>query len=137
MNYNKDSFNKLFNEFIHSGLHQNLSSQFTKTSLDVNVIKLDDAYIYEFAIPGVSKKDISIKLEERHLHISLNEVDHSEEGIKKLKTEYSYEKASRKIPVPQNTDTSSIKAAYKNGILSISLSIMKEVETKKNTIEIK
>lgn len=137
MNYNKENINKLFNDFLKSGIHQSLSSQFTKTNIDCNVIKLDEAYIYELAIPGVVKKDIAIKLEENHLIIAVNREAEAMDGVKSLKKEYHYDKSTRRMPIPEMADTSSIRAAYKNGILSIHLNVMKPIEGKKGNIEIK
>ncbi len=137
MSYNKENINKLFNEFLQSGIHQTLSSQFTKTNIDCNVIKLDDTYIYELAIPGVVKKDIAIKLEENHLIVGVHKEEEAIEGVKSLKKEYHYAQSTRRIPIPESADTNSIRAAYKNGVLSIHLNVMKPIEGKKGNIEIK
>ncbi len=137
MNYNKENINKLFNDFLQSGIHQSMSSQFTKTSIDCNVIKLDDAYIYELAIPGLTKKDIAIKLEENHLIVNVHAEEAEIEGVKTLKKEYQYAQSSRSIPIPEMADTNSIRAAYKNGILSIQLNVMKPIKGTKGNIEIK
>ncbi len=133
MRYN--NINKMFQDFVNSGLHHQVSAQFTKTQMDVNVLKLDDAYIYEIALPGLSKNDISMKMEEKHLVVKVEK--EGAEDSKILKKEFDYMNAVRRIPIPANADASSIKAAYKNGILSVSMSQLKKIENAKGSIEIK
>lgn len=137
MNQNISNINKLLNDFLQSGMHQQIGTQFTKSKIDCNLVKLDDAYLYEFAIVGKSKKDISIKLEKNHLVVAVQAEGQDQETPKPIKLEYDYSNSSRRIPLADNADVNTIKAAYKNGILSVHIMVNKSMEGNSGSIEIK
>ncbi len=105
----------------------------------MNVKENKDDFEIELAVPGFSKKDIEITMEDEMLHICAKkrkEEVEEEEGY--TRREFSYNEFDRKLQLPasvnQNED---VKATYKNGILTLNLIKREEAkEQPKKVIEI-
>ena len=107
-------------------------------SPDVNIMEEEKEYRIEMAVPGLSKKDIRIDLENDLLTISYDRKEDKEERKRNyLKREIRYGSFNRSFELPDTIDSEKIKANHSDGILSISLPKKEEVVTKANkTIEI-
>ncbi|MDD7651421.1 MAG: Hsp20/alpha crystallin family protein [Candidatus Faecousia sp.] len=90
-----------------------------------------NAYTLEAELPGFDKEDIDIQLSDNNLTISAS---HKEESSRKegkyVRRERSFGSYSRSFDV-SDIDTAGIKAAYKNGLLSLNLP--KKTETVPST----
>lgn len=90
-----------------------------------------NAYTLEAELPGFDKEDIDIQLSDNNLTISAS---HKEESSRKegkyVRRERSFGSYSRSFDV-SDIDTAGIKAAYKNGVLSLNLP--KKTETVPST----
>lgn len=90
-----------------------------------------NAYTLEAELPGFDKEDIDIQLSDNNLTISAS---HKEENSRKegkyVRRERSFGSYSRSFDV-SDIDTAGIKAAYKNGVLSLNLP--KKTETVPST----
>lgn len=102
-----------------------------------NTRESDDAYHIEIDLPGLSKKDIKIDLNDKILTI------HGERNTKNeikekdyYRVESSFGKFQRQFTLPENVDIENISANSKDGVLDIILPKLEE-NTKKKTIEIK
>lgn len=104
----------------------------------VNIVEDNDAYHIEIAVPGLSKKDIRIDLDNDLLTISYERKESNDENSRNyLKREFSYSSFSRSFQLPDTIDSDKIKANHTDGILSISLPKKEEVVTKaQKSIEI-
>ncbi len=98
-----------------------------------NVLESDKEYLLNVAIPGYTKKDIEIKVENKQLKIS-GKVEGSSDSDFKLR-EFRMTEFSRSFHLPKNVDSDAIAASFKNGILAIA--ITKKVEAQPKTISIK
>jgi HSP20 family protein len=86
----------------------------------VNIEENDREYVIEVATPGLDKKDISIHLDQHVLSIASNkEVKKENKQDNYLCREFNYSSFSRSFTLPEDTDSSKIKATHKNGILNI------------------
>tara|TARA_R110002096_G_scaffold376724_2_gene570455 strand:+ start:1742 stop:2152 length:411 start_codon:yes stop_codon:yes gene_type:complete len=87
-----------------------------------------DGFHTVFELPGVSKSDVNLELENSVLRVSgtLKEKRGEDE------TNYQF---SRSLAVPDEVDPSKISAEMKDGLLTINLP--KREETKARTIEVK
>jgi HSP20 family protein len=88
----------------------------------VNVEETEKEYVIDVAAPGLDKNDFKVSLDENVLTISSQKEQNSEE--KKdgyLRREFNYSTFSRSFTLPEDTDASQIKAAHKNGVLSIAI----------------
>ena len=95
-------------------------------------------YILEADLPGFEKQDIKIDIDDHYLTISAERHSESEEKDKKgnyLRCERSYGSFSRSFDV-STVKTDEIKAAYKNGVLKLTLPKKENAEPARKQIEI-
>ena len=81
------------------------------------------AYVLEAELPGFQKEDINIQLSDNYLTITAEHRTESEEKDKKgnyIRRERRYGSFSRSFDVT-GIDENGITAAYKNGVLELSL----------------
>ena len=107
--------------------------------MTADVKEYDDRYELSLELPGYKKEEVKVELEDGYLKVS---AEHSEEketqddGGKYIRKERHYGKLKRNFYVGPRTKSDSIKAAFENGVLE--LTVMKESEeTTKELIEIK
>lgn len=91
-------------------------------------------YIIEIDLPGYEKEDIEIELEKGYLKVSAKtskETDNSED--KYIHKERFYGECSRSFFVGENLKEEDVKAAFKNGILILTVpkDQPKKIEEKK------
>jgi HSP20 family protein len=104
----------------------------------VNIREDDKNYVLDFAIPGLEKKDMKIDINEDVLTVSSEVKKESEENKDGYKRkEFSYSSFSRSFYIPENVNREKIEAAYKDGVLTVSLPKQEEEKSKvAKTIEI-
>lgn len=104
----------------------------------VNTREGDDAYYVDVDLPGISKEDINIDVDENVLSVS---------GERKVKEEYKddnyykvesvYGKFERSFTLPDDADADKIEAASKDGVLEITIPKVPQVDIAPKKIEIK
>ena len=79
----------------------------------------ESGYTIRFDVPGVSKDDIDINVEERVLTITGERSDTSESDEKSnvYRREALYGKFSRAFRLPEDADAENVTASYVNGVL--------------------
>ena len=122
-------------------LMDDILNDFTKPSYTapaVNIKENDTSFIVEVAVPGYSKEDITVNVENNVLTIASNkqsEIDESNENY--TRKEYSYHTFKRSFNLPKDRiNSEAIAANYKNGELIISLPKVEKVTPKAKLIEI-
>ena len=131
-------FPSLFDEFFTRDFGIDLAPRTYQTPA-VNISEKEDAFYLELVAPGKEKKDFDVELEEDTLTISTS----SDSGIVEDDTqftrrEFDYASFNRSFRIPETIDTKSIKANYKNRLLSIVLPKRKEaIPEPKKQIEIR
>jgi len=102
----------------------------------VDIQEDDKGYRMEIELPGLTEKEIEVKVENNVLTISSKKEEEKEEEKKdyvlKERRSYSF---CRRFTLPKNITSDNIDASFKNGILSISLP--KAPEAKPKMIEVK
>ena len=102
----------------------------------VNVSEEDDRYVLEAELPGLSQKDVDVKVEGNLLTLSSAQSEEKKEKTENYliqeRSEYSFK---RSFVLPKNADKESISAKFQNGLLV--LEIRKRPEEKPRSIEIK
>ncbi|PHR66681.1 MAG: heat-shock protein Hsp20 [Idiomarina sp.] len=91
-----------------------------KPALDIQ--ETDKQYKISLEVPGVEEKDIQITLDNDVLMVrgeKRQEQEKKEGGFHRV--ERSYGSFQRVLNLPDNADQESIKAAFKNGVLTISM----------------
>ena len=95
-----------------------------------------NGYKMEVELPGLTEKDIEVKVESGVLSISSKKEevkeDKEKDYVHKERRSYSF---SRSFTLPDNVKTEKIDASFKNGLLNIT--IPKAPESKPKLIEVK
>ena len=88
-----------------------------------NILKDEKGYSIELAVPGFSRNDFNIAVNNNTLTVS-SDVEITNEYKKSLSTqEYSYNTFSRSWTLPSNVYMKGIDARYEAGILSIEVPV--------------
>lgn len=129
----RDEFNRLFDFSLPSrdtGLFSGWSP-----SLDVYDDK--DSLVVTVELPGLKKEDIAISFHDGSLTVSgerKHEVEQKKSGST-FRSERYFGKFQRTVSLPARVDVGNVKAAYKDGILTVTLP--KAEEAKPRQIEVK
>ena len=112
---------------------------FDKSKRNDKMMKCDiyengDSYVIEMDMPGASKEDITLDIENGYLSITYKKEGKETDRKYIHRERYSYTNCSRKFYVGE-IDESKVDASFKDGILKITLP-QKEKETSKKTINI-
>jgi HSP20 family protein len=103
-------------------------------SFDVKETK--DSYIFKADVPGVKDSDIEVNVTGNRLNITgKRESEHKEQ----TDTFYAYERAygdfTRTFTLPEGADTQSTSADLKDGVLTLTVKKMPEMQPKKIAIQ--
>ena len=102
----------------------------------VDVRENDSAYLMEVELPGLSEKDVEVKLDNTLLTISSRKEENKEEKKNGyVLRERRSAHFSRSFVLPEGVDRENIDAEFKNGVLN--LTFPKVAAAKPKTIEVK
>lgn len=116
-------WNNIFDDFFNTSLANFTGEQYTTSTPSINIIEKDDKFLVEVASPGMEKSDFDIKIDNDHLIIS-GKKDMKEEEKKNdnyTRREFNYTSFERSFYLPESVDSGKADAAYKEGILTITL----------------
>ncbi len=100
-----------------------------------DISETDTAYLIKAEIPGVSKEDVKVSLQDGMLTIKGERRHETEENDKKFhRVERSYGRFVRSFRMPDDVDESAVKAEFKDGMLNVTLT--KSGKAKPKSIEI-
>jgi HSP20 family protein len=105
----------------------------------VNIKEKTDHYLVEADIPGMSKKDIKISLDENILTLhGKREFEERKERKNLIRTERFEGEFLRRFTLPETVNPKEISATYKDGVLSITIpKYIKQKKVSHHEIEIK
>lgn len=86
--------------------HRNGTSRVPEQRIPANVIYTDHAYHFEFLLPGISKEDIDVDVEESMITVSAQS---NEDQVK----------YTRRFQLPKRADVEGIQAELQDGILHV------------------
>jgi HSP20 family protein len=92
-----------------------------RSSHAANIYDTDNSFVIEMAVPGFSKDDIKINLEQQTLNISAEAKSSEVADDKWLRQEFSYRNLQRSFILPKTVDVDNISADYQNGMLKVIL----------------
>jgi len=135
-NYVPAYWDDFFNDNFFNGFR---SVNQKNTSPAVNVVEEDDSFRIEVAVPGMSRKDIRIDLEDQVLTISSEHKDEKEDKKGQyMRREFNYSAFKRSFELPETVNADQIRAKHNEGVLTIELPKKEEVVSKApKQIEIK
>ena len=131
-----NSFDDMFHALdqMERGFFGNLNGSVSQFRTDIQ--DKGDHYLLEAELPGFSKEDLAIDLNRNYLTISAKREENSDKSdLNFVRKERKVGYFSRSFDV-SGIDTSAIKAAYQNGILSLELPKLPESHQNGRVIEI-
>jgi HSP20 family protein len=102
----------------------------------IDVREEDGKYILEADIPGLTEKDLDVRVDGNLLTLSSRKSE--EKNEKKngyIVQERRSSSFSRSFVLPKNVDRDKIEAHFKNGLLSMAIPKLPEAEPKKITVK--
>ena len=105
------------------------------TAPAINVFETEKEYKVELAVPGMTKEDFNVRIDEdNNLVITMEKKTENKEEKKEgryLRREFSYSKFQQTMILPDNVDKEKISAAVENGVLNVQLPKLSAEEVKK------
>ncbi len=98
-----------------------------------NIVEHEDAYELEMTVPGMTKENIQLEVEDETLTVEGMVQDNKEEEVqpKFFRREFQVGAFKRSFKLPKTLDVEKIEANYKDGILYIRLPKTEKVATRK------
>ena len=113
----KNNFN-LFDDFFDDDFFTKKEKNLMKTDIREN----DNEYIIDIDLPGFSKENINLSLDNGYLNIKANcENNNDDTNDKYIRKERFYGECSRSFYVGDDIKEEDINAEFKNGILKINI----------------
>lgn len=125
-----DELEQLLNEGFNANRHMCVPKAL---SLRTDIQVYEDKYVVICEVPGLTKENISVNMENDVLQISA-EIATADESVKYLLRERSFGKVTRSWRLP-NVDNAKVSAALHDGVLTLTLPKLVEKARKTITIE--
>ncbi len=120
---------RLFEDFFNDWATRSLESRHSEGWIPpVDIMEKDGNLKLMISLPGLSEKEIELKIEGQVLTVKGERKSRESDGYTYHQTENSYGSFSRSFTLPDSTDLEAIKADYKNGILTITVPPKPEVK---------
>ena len=94
---------------------------------DYDLYEEDDAFVLSIDAPGFDREEIDLTWDQGVLNVAAEHVD-EERGRKRT--------FHRRFRFPKDVDTEGIDAAYRNGVLEVTLPIQQDIELRGEPIPI-
>ena len=118
-----------FPSFFSDTLERLWSDETVSWMPAVNIRERDEDFVIDLAVPGMSKQDFSVELDNGVLTVSGERKNETaEENDRHTTREFYYGSFRRTFNLPDSADPEKVSASYKDGILT--LTVMKH-ESKK------
>lgn len=103
----------------------------------VEIKEKDKQFIVSAEVPGIKENDISVTLRDNNLILEgERKTESKKEGEGYFSSEFSYGSFYRSIPLDEDVNPDSVKASYKDGILTVELEKVKASSHKSKKIPI-
>ena len=104
-------------------------------SAATDIKETDEAFLIETELPGYEKSEISVSVKEGVLTVKAEHSGEKAPDDGYLRRERAWETVERSFEV-SGVDTSAIRAAYVNGVLTVTLPKLPEIIPEQHQIEI-
>ncbi len=134
----EDMSERLNRVFARPGVRQSGKEALTVADWvpTVDISETGDEYLIKAELPEVKKEDVKVTVEDGVLTLQGERKQEKEEKGKKFhRVERSYGSFVRSFTLPESVDEGSVKAEYKDGILTLHLPKTEKVKPK--AIEVK
>ena len=132
LNRMQREFDRMFGNFFPSFGYTDDVEESASWAPRIDVVETEDAYLFEFDVPGVNKEDIHVNLHDGTLTISgerkTRELQESEDVVRVERfTGHFY----RSFSVPKSIDEKNIEANCADGVLTLRLPKAEESKPRK------
>jgi HSP20 family protein len=104
----------------------------------VDILETENELVLKADLPDVELKDIDVRVENQTLTISgERKFEKQESGKGYHRVERSYGTFARSFAVPNSFDTEKINAAYRNGVLTVTLAKKDAARPRQVKVEVK
>ncbi len=133
----RNEMNKLFNSSFDRWNGDDGAAVNSLWTPAIDVVDAKNEVRIQAEIPGLNKEDIKIAVDGDTLTITgeKKQINEVKEG-NLIRTERAYGSFYRAMTLPQTVDSSAIKAAYKNGVLELTLPKKEEAKPKQITVDV-
>lgn len=128
----RDEINRLFGETTQTGM----SGAFNNWAPALDLYEDDESLIVRAELPGLKKEEIDVSLHENTVTISGERK--SEKKYKDGETsreERTFGRFTRSLALPKQVDPSKVKAAYEDGVLTVTLPKAEEAKPRQIAIQ--
>ncbi len=124
-----------FNDFLApAGLAR--SSELETWAPAVDIVEDEEAILFHFEMPGMTRDNVEITLEDRTLTLrGERRFERDEENVQYHRIERAHGTFSRSFRLPANVDTDAAEARFDNGLLTVR--VPKSDEAKPKRLEIR
>jgi HSP20 family protein len=127
----RDEINRLFESPFSNGN----SDAFNAWAPALDLLEDKDSMMVRAELPGMKKEDINISIHDNTVTISGERKSEKQyEGSETSRQERVYGRFTRSLTLPKQVDAGKVKAAYKDGVLTVTFA--KAEEAKPRQIEI-
>ncbi len=106
-------------------------------SPQVEMFERENELVLRADLPGLTKDDVKVEFSNDGITIAgERKNEHEEKGEGHFRSERSYGKFFRRIPVPEGVNAENAKASFNDGALEITMPVSKREERKPRRLEI-
>jgi HSP20 family protein len=105
---------------------------------EIEVFDREGQYVVRADLPGLKKEDVRVEVTDNALILEgerRKEHEERKEGF--YRSERSYGRFSRAVPLPEGVDTENVKAEFKDGVLEVRLPAPRRQQQQRRQIEIR
>jgi HSP20 family protein len=126
-----------FNRFFFEGARENGDSRaFNTWAPALDLYEDKENLVITAELPGLKKEDIDISLHENTITISGERRNEKKyEGSETSRSERFFGRFTRSLSLPKTVKTDAVKAAYKNGVLTVTLPKAEEAKPRQIAIQ--
>ena len=133
-NYPASPF-RLFEDFFNDWAFRSLEDRRAEAwAPPVDILEKDGNLILMASVPGMTEKDIDLKIEGQVLTVKGERKSQEDSGYTYHQQESRYGTFSRSFKLPDSADLEKVEADYKNGILTIT--VPQKPEVRPRTIKV-
>lgn len=133
----QERINKMFDDTMRSVPTGDEELATGAWSPPVDIHETDDSFVVSADLPGLNKDDIEIGIEDNTLIIKgEKKFEEKVPRDKYLRVERTYGEFVRSFSLPQNVDSTKIKATFRDGILDLTLPKKEEAKPKRIAVEV-
>lgn len=131
----RSSFQPIARKFLNPSNPQlrngGLENHLVSSKPAANILRIDDGFNIQMAIPGLSKEQVKIEINDHQITVSATPSD-QENKPKMIRKEFGYEDFKRSFRLQKNANTKAISASFDQGLLTITVPDLEKTTTKIN-----